>query len=262
MSQEEIERIKKENERIKFENSICCSKKTYFFGYVYPQKMVEYKQHKRTYDRNCKRLFGMGINDLIKIVDKSPEQKKFLKSYYNYSPLFNSDSSMNVLCKYIENIDFDAKYSKYKPNFDYSCLMSCGVEDLDKRVLGRVTTLIKKYNAMYRDITRNVQIMSQTLNDDDFEDVRKMMYNSLFEDFSVDVVNVVGDHGNAVDYVVYSMYEKVPSMQKSFLWRCFGDSVVKNIKSNSKHRYYLIEDKNGKEYFGKHYTLIDDYMEG
>ena len=104
--------------------------------------------------------------------------------------------------------------------------------------------------------------MSQTLNDDDFEDVRKMMYNSLFEDFSVDVVNVVGDHGNTVDYVVYSMYEKVPSMQKSFLWRCFGDSVVKNIKSNSKHRYYLIEDKNGKEYFGKHYTLIDDYMEG
>ena len=169
---------------------------------------------------------------------------------------------MNVLCKYIENIDFDAKYSKYKPNFDYSCLMSCGVEDLDKRILGRVTTLIKKYNAMYRDITRNVQIMSQTLNDDDFEDVRKMMYNSLFEDFSVDVVNVVGDHGNVVDYVVYSMYEKVPSMQKSFLWRCFGDSVVKNIKSNSKHRYYLIEDENGKEYFGKCYTLVDDYMEG
>ena len=222
--------------------------------------MIEYKQHKRTYDRNCKRIFGMGINDLIKIVDKSPEQKKFLKSYYNYSPLFNSDSAMNSLCKYIENIDFDSKYSKYKPYFDYKCLMSCEANELNKNTLNKVCVLIKKYNSMYKDITTNIALISKSVNDEDIEDVRKMMYATLFEDFSNDITFVVGNKGIPVNYVVYAMYEKLKTSQKSFLWRCFGDSLVENIKNNSKHRYYLIEDKNGKEYFGKKYSLIDKYL--
>lgn len=72
-TQEEIEKIRLKNEEIKFDNSICCSKKAYFFGYVYPQKMKEYREHRRCYDDRSRSKFGIGINDLIKIVDKSPE---------------------------------------------------------------------------------------------------------------------------------------------------------------------------------------------
>ena len=44
--------------------------------------MQEYKNHKRVCDTECMVKFGMGINDLVRIVDKSPEQKAFIRNYY------------------------------------------------------------------------------------------------------------------------------------------------------------------------------------
>lgn len=146
---EQIEEITKRNKEIQFQNSICCNKKAYFFGYVYPKKMEEYKAHKRIYDRNCRIMFGMDVNDLIKIVDKSPEQKKFLRDYYRYSPLFNSKCPMNILAKYIEDIDFRYRFSKRKNSFDYTALMSCSVDDIDVVVARRVQRMAKKYSRLH-----------------------------------------------------------------------------------------------------------------
>ena len=43
--------------QIKFENSICCDRKTYFFGYIYPDYMDTYKRNKRSYNELSKFVF-------------------------------------------------------------------------------------------------------------------------------------------------------------------------------------------------------------
>jgi hypothetical protein len=260
-TQEEIDSITEQNREIQFQNNICCSKKTYFFGYVYPQKMREYKQHKKAYNNMCYIKFGMGINDLIRIVDKSPEQKKLLKEYYQYSPLFNSKCSMNILAKYIEDFDFKYKFAKNTHSFDYTCLMSCDESEINKVTLSEVRTLLKRYTKLSNDITVNLSYLRRYLDADEAEETRGFMFDELYNDFFVDVVRILGNEQTAVNYVVYACYGFKNTYQKSLLWYCLGDYVAENVKNNSKHRYKIVQNDNGKPYFGKNYTLIDEYKE-
>ena len=43
------------------------------------------------------------------------------------------------------------------------------------------------------------------------------------------------------------------------LWYCFGDEIFQNIKNKSKHRYKVISNENGSEYFGIRCSLVDEY---
>jgi len=248
------------NEQIKFDNNICCDKKAYFFGYVYPQKMVEYKEHKKVADTECRIKFDMGVNDLIKIVDKSPEQKKFLRDYYKYSPLFNSKCTMNILAKYIEDMDFRYRRMPKTGTFDFRCLMSCDVADLDKRKLNQFVRLIKKYIQLTGRTSVNIEYASKYLTEDEKDDMRKVLFDALYEDFKNDALDLSDSCADAVNYIVGAFYATGMKAQKSLLWTSFGDELVENIKANSKHRYRIVENPNGKDYFGKKLTMIDEYQ--
>lgn len=64
-----------------------------------------------------------------------------------------------------------------------------------------------------------------------------------------------------VNYIIYVCYAIDSNCQKSLLWYCFGDIVANNVKNNSKHRYKVVENQNGRDYFGKKMTIIDEYKE-
>ena len=114
--------------------------------------MQEYKNHKRVCDTECMVKFGMGINDLVRIVDKSPEQKAFIRNYYRYSPLFNSKCTMNILAKYIEDLDLTQRRNQNRGEFDFRCLMSAPSNSLDKKILSRFQKLLRQYTRLNKDI--------------------------------------------------------------------------------------------------------------
>lgn len=260
-TEEEITRINKANERIKFENSICCDKKAYFFGYVYPAKMQEYKNHKRVCDTECMVKFGMGINDLVRIVDKSPEQKVFIRNYYKYSPLFNSKCTMNILAKYIEDLDLTQRRNQNRGEFDFRCLMSVTPDSLDKRTLGKFQKLLRQYTRLNRDIMQNISVAAPYLSEDELKEMKSALFDGLYEDFENDCLLIESNIDMCVNYVIYVCYAIDNNCQKSLLWYCFGDAVANNVKNNSRHRYKVVENPNGRDYFGKKMTIIDEYKE-
>lgn len=222
--------------------------------------MVEYREHKKVADTECRIKFGMSVNDLIKIVDKSPDQKKFLRDYYKYSPLFNSKCTMNILAKYIEDMDFKYRRMPNTGSFDFRCLMSCDISELNKQKLNKFVTLIKRYIQITKNTSQNIDIASKYLSEDEKEDMRGMLFDSLYEDFRNDSLDLAGSSIEATNYIVAAFYTRDIRGQRSLLWTPFGDEVVANVKANSQHHYRIVENPNGKDYFGKKLTMIDEYQ--
>lgn len=250
----EKEMIKKQNERIKFDNSICCDRKTYFFGYVYPKHLVDYNRHKKMYNEYCMNMFGMTLNGLRDIEDKSPEMKKFIRDYYKYQPLFNSKCCMNILARYIEDIQFDSIRKKNLEKFDYKVLMSNKNFMPKKSILKKVSENIFEFNKYYKRIVKTIKTEEENcFNYNDEESSDRFKY--LFESFETEMNNICSNTECLVDYIIYSYYNSYPTYSKVMLWNIYGEQLFQNIKKNASSYYKLVEDKCGVEYFGKSYSL-------
>ena len=257
MTEEQIKETEEINKKIYFDNSVCCSKKAYFFGYVYPKLMEDYKKHKKVYNNISYANFNMSINDLIKIADKSPQQKLLLKRYYNHSPLFNSKSTMNILCKYIEDFDFDFRFKRKANNFDYTIYMAKKPKELDKKILEDMYFLVKEHIHIYSNMIKNFNISKDFLSEEESSENRSIMMDAFFDYFKMEVLKITKNEEDAINYLVEVIYNQ-KNGPKYFIWYCFGDELVRNVKKNSKHRYSIVEDKNGFDYFGRKYSLIDN----
>lgn len=257
MTEEQIKETEEINKKIYFDNSVCCSKKAYFFGYVYPKLMEDYKKHKKVYNNISYGNFNMSINDLIKIADKSTQQKLLLKRYYNHSPLFNSKSTMNILCKYIEDFDFDFRFKKKTNNFDYTIYMTKKPKELDKKILEDMYFLVKEHIHIYSNMIKNFNISKDFLSEEESSENRSIMMDAFFDYFKMEILKITKNEEDAINYLVEVIYNQ-KNGPKYFIWYCFGDELVKNVKKNSKHRYSIVKDENGFDYFGRKYSLIDN----
>lgn len=251
----EIERIKAENEKIKFDNSICCDRKTYFFGYVYPKHLKDYNIHKKSYNEQAINTFGMTMNELREIEDKSPEMKKFLRGYFRYQPLFNSKCSMNILARYVEDIQFDSVFKKKGDKFDYTILMSDKDFVPQKSTLKKVSETIFEFNKYYKRTVRKNSFENNNgmsdVEDDDFSD----RFKYLFESFEEQMTKICSNEETIVNYIVYSYYNSYPTYTKVMLWNVYGEQIFNNVKNNSDKYYMLVDDENGTDYFGEKISL-------
>lgn len=257
-TEEEIKEIEEKNRQIAFDNSICCSKKAYFFGYVYPKIMNDYEKHKKIYNNFSYAKFGMSINDLIKIVDKSPEQKNLITNYYRHSPLFNSKSTMNVLCKYIENYDLDFKYRKPKSYFDYNIYMTKDIKTISFDTIASADIKVKYYRSKYHNLLKDLNVDREYLTDEEREEIRKIRLDYFFEEFKNDLLTISSSKEDIINSLIFIFYSR-KNYPVSMLWYCFGDEIFQNIKNKSKHRYKVISNENGSEYFGIKCSLVDEY---
>lgn len=130
---------------------------------------------------------------------------------------------MNVLCKYIDNMDFDYKYRKDKSTFDYHNFMSVNESELDKHKLKEVNKIVSNYNRIYKQRSVNIKYVAMNLGEDDAKELKSRMFDDIFEDFISEIVSVCGSSENAVNYMVYCIYVINKTAQASFLWYCFGD---------------------------------------
>lgn len=220
--------------------------------------MQEYKNHRRICDTESIIRFGISFNDLIALKEKTQEQKNFIKNYYRYAPLFNSNCTMNMLARYIEDLDIQYKRGSKNKVFDFRCLMSMEPDNLNPKTVTKFRSLIKKYTRFNRDIMRNISMSQPYLTDDELNDMKSALFDCLYQDFLLDCLSIEHDIDICVNYIVYICYAIDTSCQKSLLWYCFGDNLVSNVKKNSNHRYRVIESDDGKEYFGKLVKIIDE----
>lgn len=241
----EVNKIKEINDKIYFENRICANKKPYFFCYVYPNLMSDYKNFKKEYDAQCKKLFGKKVNDVIYSKDKTNSEKKFAYTYNLRIPVLRNNCIMNILTKYVESCEFDNKWKSPSVKFDYSILKKNVEYNISKSDIKKIEIKCREYDKKYKKHIDDCKKSGEEINRDYLNNIKDNLCNELY--------NICSNTDMLLDCIIDLYYEK--NKNRFLLWNVFGEEIVSNIKSNSKTITIPIESPDGEEYLGKTYKL-------
>lgn len=235
-------------------NSILLSKHPYFFKYLYRDSKKSYNQFIQQHEYTCKERFMISLSKLQSLKRKTLAQKEFLEGFDNYVPLICSDSSMNMVCKYIESIDFEiSKKIKSIASPDIWNLYKKQDTTYTDNQYDKITLEIKKHKSyLSNQYSTTDEINSLRYCDGvvgDYEltnDVLKDRISLICSDINV-VVNCL------VDY----FYRDLPSSNKDILWECFGKYIFVNIlnNTNSISKFPFPDPAGDITYLGKKYLM-------
>lgn len=233
-------------EEIEFNNKLLIEKRPYFMKYLYPKYKVEYNEHRKRYDYLCYRLYGIHIDELLNLENKTDEQIELAEKYNRFNPFLETDCPMNNICRYMEKevaeIKINAK--KKSPDYIFDILFNKNIEITEDQIkeMEKVYKRYKKRNSQNKNMKNTLKAEGENLQ------VREELFDLNFDYISDDIQRLA----NLAVYVNYYLY---PSSSKNFCWDLFGDGIVLNIYDNSNHNFKLpILDENGSiEYMGKKY---------
>ena len=115
-SQEEIEHKK-------FYQSICATKKPYFFAFNYLSLKKEYDDYIANVDNKACSMFGVHYKELRNKAVKTSQEEQFVSWAEKKNPLDMSPSVVNKICWAIEDEFDNIDFSK-RDKFDYSMIKS------------------------------------------------------------------------------------------------------------------------------------------
>jgi hypothetical protein len=90
-----------------FHNRILLNKHPYFFKYLYKDAKRKLNKYCEENEMTCHQRFRMSFSNLKELPRHSVEEALFIDNYYKYMPLTYSDSTMNMLCQYLEGVNFE-----------------------------------------------------------------------------------------------------------------------------------------------------------
>lgn len=232
-----------EIQKINFYNNILLNKYPYFFKYRYKDCKKKYNKYVSGMEITCKQKFGITIKELIDLDKKTLEQIKFLDNYYKHMPVNISNSTMNMICKYIEGIDFE----------------------ISKKIKAKTTNAVIekfKYDVSYTD--NDYKIVAEQIDKSLLEYRESSCDNQnekshLIVDFSSYISKALAQVKSlpkvincAIDYFyIYS-----PNKNKDILWSMFGKYIFIHLKSNVDAIKFPLPSKDGDiKFLGKRYTM-------
>ena len=125
-------------------NSMVINKKPYFFRYLYPELNKLYKQYESSYNQMCLTSFGLKLKQVLAKPNKTDAEKRICRLYYKYSPLITSSCTMNILCRVLEDADFDISFKRQNasmlPTFENEFTV-------DETKLAIIKSQYQKYNS-------------------------------------------------------------------------------------------------------------------
>ena len=249
MTKKEKNNIIKRNECL---NHILLNKHPYFFRYLYKETNNKIRKYIKTQDTLCLHVHNMTLKELMDLEQRTEQQQKFLDDYYLKAPVIYSNSTMNMLCKYLEGfkqtisqqvaiVDQTDFYELYKkPNVKYS-------ERTYRRIKNTMLDHLKtKENSNY--IGAYTLELNRKSTDSMWFDEREILKTKFL--IIVDDIDVI------VNCLVDFFYKERIKSSKDVLWFGFGDVMFKNVQQNTKEKiYFPMEDKNGDiSYFGKKFS--------
>jgi hypothetical protein len=241
---------------------ILANKKPYFFTYIYPEQMREYRKYMDNCEKNCIRAFGVSVAQLKDKNDKSDQENIFLKYYYQKMPVFITPSVMNKICWRIEE-EFDNLKNIYQEEkFDYHLLMSD--QEYTKGRYNKVKDLYIEHNAKMQEYAQEVK--RKRIKNTDAQSQRIIFVQS-FREKALKLCNNAEELCNIVIELCYKGNRK----SKQFAWDICGDQIIENLlkKNNYTHRYPTLDKDGDIEYLGERFSMViesevseyEDYFE-
>lgn len=239
-------------------NNTLLDRYPYFFRYVYKDTNRNYKKYLDEYNVICKQKYKMDFRSLEKLAQKTDEQKEFIAKFYEFCPVLISSSPMNLLCEYIESINF-AIFQKTKVNaelFDYDIYKRSEFEYTD--YYEEVKSAIQKF------ISEQRNIIIANSSDDEYENTDENHEISLdipFEDLYSRLNKINCNPYIIVNCLVDYFYKEKPKSNKDLLWSVYGKYIYKNIVVNAGNTTTLFpmpcrDDVEGDlQYLGYNYKL-------
>lgn len=224
-----IEKQDDDTEQAGLYNRILLNKYPYFFKYRYKNARDDFKKYEEECNSECKYKFRMELQDLLKLERKTSAQLAFLDNYYKYMPLVYSDSPMNLLCRYIESIDFEiAKKIKESGTFDHSVLYNEEHLPTDEQYKA-VIKVFSEFKKMARIVA--VQKDAAKVEGDEFMDYQKFRVGC---DSCLDALTeACNDAYLVTNCLVRYFYEENPKSSKELLWSICGQYLYDTLRSKS-----------------------------
>ena len=238
-------------------NNTLLDKYPYFFRYVYKDTNKEYKKYLDECNVICKQKYKMNFHELEKLDRKTKEQKEFISNFYEFCPVLISDSPMNLLCKYIESINFGIS-QKTKVDtelFDFEIYKRNEFEY--EEFYESVKSIVKDFVSEQRNIIINNSVDEDNEDPDSSEIHLDITSDDLFNRLSKVNTNPYIITNCLVDY----FYKEKSKSNKDLLWTTYGKYIYKNIVENTGNTTALFpmpcsdDEKGDLEYLGYNYKL-------
>lgn len=200
-------------------NNCLLDRRPYFFKHRYEESKKEYDKYKKSRDALCFAKFNMSVDSLRANPEKTEEQINWLKGYDEYSPLVESNSVMNLLCRYIEEADFQIK-SRIKCGDEFNPLVY--INNNVGYWEEYYTDIVKCYDRHLRDYVK----MSIGSGDLFVEEraVEKLRENMRF---------ICSNPIIVVNCLVKYLMIKNPKKNKDILWMAYGKQLTANAMANN-----------------------------
>ena len=225
-----------------FNNSILVDRHPYFFIHLYDKTKKAYQKYKTTFDKKCKQLFGVSIEELLKFNSFDEEMIEFLELYYHKNPTIDSPSVMNKVCRRIEALNSQININKnigsnelvfdilFNTNADWNW------ETYKKVVLAFNKCKKEKYEKNNRGEFEDFELLNDSVKDS--------------------LLLVCSNEMELLNYLVYHIYkDKDLESGKEMVWNEFGDLIFRVVKDKNPDCFeFLISDKAGDVvYLGETY---------
>jgi len=215
-------------------NALLIDRYPYFFRYVYKATNKDYKKYLDTKNGICKQKFNMSFNELELLQRKNQEQKKFIEDFYRFCPVLFSNSSMNLLCYYIESINFDiSKNTKIETELTVYNLYKCNKVNDYEFFYDMVVTEVKKYMSERR--MDMILIASDENDEEEYDEVKGGLFSFRIKvhDLYNRLAKINSNPQIILNCLIDYFYKEKPSSNKDILWGAYGKYINRNIIENT-----------------------------
>lgn len=236
-----------EKKELWFNRRLIADKKPYFMQYIYPSEKSHLNDYNKKNNEKCIMRFRITLDELIEKNDKTTEEEKFLKYYYQRMPLGIAPCTINKICWRIEELFDDVGWINTN-KFDYS-ILKCNVK-YSKSLYNKIKKIYEKYK---RETSNYMQYAKSERIKSDERQIQKYIFK---EDFKRQCLEQCPNEEFLCDIVLDLCYSK-SNYSKQFAWDICGDIFIRNLlKRNNYTITYPTLDKNGDiEFNGMNFSM-------
>lgn len=246
-------------------NSVLLNTYPYFFRYVYKDTERSYKKYLDEYNILCKQKFRTSFSKLETLENRTEEQEAFIQQFYRYCPVIISKSPMNLLCRYIETIDFQiSQKTKADNSFPFECYKNPNIQYTD--YYENVISELKKF---MKELKTSMIVTSCEEERTEEYSIDKRNYFSVKSDDLYERLSQVNKNPYVIlNCLIDYFYIEKPTASKELLWKSYGKFICKNIMTYTDNTNASVffpmpteEQYSDLQYLGYHYKLQEVQIE-
>jgi hypothetical protein len=238
-----------------FHNSILLNKYPYFFKYLYKNAKKKYNKYCEVNEITCHQKFKMSFKKLKELDRLSFEQKEFIENYYKYMPLTYSDSPVNLLCRYIEGINFEIN-QKIKSLDDSNIIVFYKNKD-HQYTTEQYKEIIQVLNNHTNRVKYNKILFEQDADDYGYNENTAQEFKVDNDILEQEINNICSDVYLVTNILLDYFYKVKSSANKDILWSTYGKYIYNNVKENivNNPKFPFPDSKGEINYLGLNYSL-------